>query len=97
MKDKLSIETYIRQEKTVCPSSGLPERIMETITTGPNENVVNRWIHLSGMAASIVIALWLGLSLERHEAQKASSENKVWNINDIQTENLTLLYNAGNE
>lgn len=90
MENKSPLETYIRLEKTAGPSSDLTDRIMQHIRPGGNSE--EKWIQLSGIAASILIALWLGLSLNSPD----STPDNAWNINDTQIENLAF-YHTENE
>lgn len=100
MENYESLNEYIKQEKTICPSSELTERIMADVTAQKNGIDRERWIQVTGIAASIFIALVLGINLGQKSAEKMKKNepgiNVTWNINDIHIENLAL-YESGNE
>lgn len=86
-----SFDELIRKEKNIRPSAFLTERIMEGVNrvNTSSRHLSGRWIQAMAVAASITLALMLGIGLGK-SYRAAASEAVVWNIDDSRLENLTL-------
>lgn len=89
-----SFDEFIRKEKDIRPSVFLTERIMEGVDRvgAYPRHRSERWIQAMAVAASITLALVLGIGLGK-SYRTTASESVVWNIDDNRLENLMLYEN----
>lgn len=93
MEKESPIEQLIKDEKRIVPSPFLSARIMDAIgqtsRLSRKNHPMNNWVQAMAIAASIVIALTLGIQIGKSYKNPEKS-GIVWNINDTEIEHLSL-------